>query len=784
MGRQSVREEFHPLAGVRVVDLGRWVAAPWCAQVLSWLGAEVVRIEPAEGDPLLELAADAGSDARCLYDDANRGKAVRRAEEEGSYLPLVRGELATARVLVDDHTPAELAALGLDLDDLARRRPELVIVSVTAHGLDGPHADRPACELTTYHAGGEGATLPSENVYRLFPHRPPVRPGRFLADHDTGLTAAVAVLGALVGTRRGRSGGFVEVAGTEVECGLNRTTLSRAWFEGRDFDRTYRGYDYAGALRCQDGWIAIRPVEERHWTSFCEVIGRPDLATDPRFSDRGRRYTNADDLTAELEGWTSARTRAQVRTFLLEAGCPGGPFLEPAELADDPAIASRGLLGPVPGGGLAPVRSFLVTGGGDGPAAQAAGPVAVAAPLPAPVVGPATGAGQTGLPLAGLRVVDLTWVAAGPYATELLAFLGAEVVRVESPRTPDLFRRDMSDSGADLDSSIRFMDLNQAKKSVVADLKTPEGTELVLGMVERADVLVENYRPGVRARLGLGDDVLRGRNPDLVVLALSGFGTDALDANRPGYASVFNAEGGLGAMTGYPDAPPSDIRDTNDLRAGTNGCLGVLAGLFHVLGGGGGITVDAAARDALVVLQGHLVLQASRGGRPVRAGNTLDRAVPYDCYRCGDGRWVAVGVRTRSEWDGLAALLGPAAADPRLRDLEDRLRRRVEVDVLVRDFAAGREAHEMIEALTAVGVPAGLSAAAGDIAADPQLRARAAIRAVDHPRLGTITLVGSPFRWRPAAPEEHLRPPLLGEHGALVARSWGLAGGVVGEPVR
>ncbi len=745
---------FRPLTGVHVVDTGRWVAAPWTAQTLSWLGARVVRIEPPGADPLLGLAHGPSSTAQCLYDEANRGKQVLHPSDVRSYLATIEEQVAVADVLIDDHTPAEQAELGLDLARLRSTCPGLVIVSVTGHGLSGPSADRAACELTAYHSGGEGATLPSENVYRLFPDRPPVRAGRFLADHDTGLTAAVAALGALFGRARSGSGELVEVAADEVACGLNRTTLSRAFFEHHDYDRTYRGYDYAGALRCADGWVAIRPVEERHWQSFCRQIGRADLADHPLFADRGLRYDNADALTLELERYTATRPREEVRRALLAAGCPGGPFLEPAELADDPAIASRGLLGPVGGGGRAPVRSFQV--------GRRAQPMA----RPPEPISPGV------LPLTGIRVVDLTWVAAGPYATELLAFLGAEVVRVESPATPDLFRRNMSDASADLDSSIRFMDLNQAKESVVADLKSDEGRERVLRMVQSADVLIENYRPGVRDRLGLSDETLLARNPALVIVALSGFGTAALDADRPGYASVFNAEGGLGAMTGYPDAPPSDIRDTNDLRGGTNACLATLAALWHVAHGGGGLVVDAATRDALVVLQGHLVLAAERGARPLRDGNRLDFAAPYDCFRAADGRWVAVGVRTDEEWARLVPLLDPRAGAAALAGWRRRVARRDEVDALVAAYVGARPANDVIAGVAACRVPVGLSAAASDLLGDPHLQARGTFRTVDHPRLGDITLVGAPFRLHSVGQADYARPPLLGEHGDLVDDRW------------
>lgn len=736
-----------PLLGLRVVDASSWVAGPWCTQLLSWLGADVTKVDPPGGDPLTQLDDGPDSTGRCLDDDANRGKRRIPTSTDTEYAQTVAELVAASDVLVCDWTPSRQQQLDLSPDGLRNRHAGLTVVSVTSHGCAGPDANRAGCELTVYHAGGEGATLPSENVARDFPDRPPVRAGSFLADHDTGLTAALATVGALIGRRRAGVGYSVDVAGVEVEAGLNRTTLSRALAEGRDFDRTYRGYDYAGALRCIDGWVAVRPVEERQWAGLCAAIGRPDLTADPRFADRLLRYDNADELTGELESWTTAHSREQVRTALLEAACPGGPFLSPGDVIADKAIGSRELFGAVSGsgiagGGVAPVRAWhSSTSGGRGTRQW-----------------PALEAGA--LPLTGLKVIDLTWVAAGPYATELLAFLGAEVIRVESATRPDIFRRSQDDPDADLDSSVRFMDLNQAKKSVVLNLKDPGDRALLLGLVADADVLAENFRPGVRERLGLGDEVLHEVNPAVVILALSGFGTDALDADRPGYASVFNAEGGLGWMTGYADAPPSDVRDTNDLRGGTLGALAVACALLDVANGGPGSVVDVATRDALVVLQGHLGLRASRGIDPTRAGNTLDGCVPYDCYLTADARWIAIGVRTDDEWSAFSKATGVEGPAARRRRVEQR----TAIDTAVSAWAAGTTAQEAIDRLGRAGVPAGLSAYASDLAADRHLRARRALAEVEHPRLGTLTLVQAPFVLG-AARAVYRRPPLLGEHG-------------------
>ncbi len=734
-----------PLSGTRVIDASTWVAGPWCSQVLSWLGADVVKVDPPGGDPLTQLDDGPDSTGRCLDDDANRGKRRITTPSDPAYAVTVTDLLPGADVLVCDWTPARRLQLGLTIEGLQAAHPGLIITTVTPWGSTGPQADRAGCELTVYHAGGEGSTLPSENVARDFPDRPPVRAGLFLADHDAGLTAALATVAALLGRQRSGHGIAIDVAGAEVEAGLNRTTVSRALAEGRDFDRTYRGYDYAGALRCTDGWVAVRPVEERQWQGLCAGIGRPDLVEDPRFHNRLRRYDNADELTAELEAWTGLHNREQVRAVLLAAGCPGGPFLSPGDVLADKAIGSRELFAEIASGGMAPVRAWHRT--------LLRGDVAAQWP---PLANPA-------LPLEGLRVLDLTWVAAGPYATELLAFLGAEVIRVESASRPDIFRRSQDNPDADLDSSVRFMDLNQAKKSIVLDLKDAVDRQLLLDMVAASDVLAENFRPGVRDRLGLGDEVLHAINPSLVVLALSGFGAAALDADRPGYASVFNAEGGLGWMTGYPDAAPSDVRDTNDLRGGTLGALAVVSALLEVATDGCGAVVDVATRDALAVLQGHLVLAASRGRDPLRAGNTLDCCVPYDCYRAKDGRWVAIGVRTDAEWLAFHAATGIDAPTRR----RERVAQRSAVDAAVTAWAAATGSDDVVRTLGEAGVPAGLSAGASDIARDQQIRARGGLATVEHPRLGALRLVQAPFVLGELR-QRYGRPPLLDEHGSEV----------------
>jgi crotonobetainyl-CoA:carnitine CoA-transferase CaiB-like acyl-CoA transferase len=728
-----------PLAGVRVLEDARFVAAPFSGLLLRWMGATVVRLQGVDGRPTCGFEDPRLDALMATFLDAGK---ETRVDPECTGDSLAE-ELAQADVFLSDRTISDLRGRGLDPLLLREKFPRLVFVSLTGYGLDGPHADWPASELTTYHAGGEGYLLPAEPVHALFPDRPPVRAGRSLGEYDAGLCTAIGAVAGLVRRERSGEGEIVEVSAQEVQLGLHRTTLSRCLYEHEDADRSYRGYDYAGTLRCREGYLCIRPVEDHQFAALAAASGRPELAEDPRFATRNARFDHGDELTAELELWSAERGRDELRAALLDSGCPAGPFLEPHEVLEDPRNRERQVFAPC-GDGRAPSRLFRgrLEGERSAPPAAAIEPDAL-----------------SGRPLAGLRVLDFTWVAAGPHAAELLAFMGAEVIKVESRERPDLFRR-RQDGIPDLDTSIRFVDLNQGKRSICLDLKAPEDVAVVEGLAARSDLVIDNFRPGVRDRLGLSDAVLRAANPRLVVVSISGFGHEGAERDRPGYASIFNAESGMGAMTGYPDAPPADVRDSNDLRVGMAACLAGVGGLFAAARDGRASTFDIAARDALIALQGDVFLEASLGGRPTRSTNALGELCPYGCYPAPDDAWVAVSVRDEDEWRALAASVGGALEDPALTGLQARAARREEVEEALVAWLAGRPADRSVRILAEAGVPAALSSAAGVLHGDPHLRSRNFFRTIDYDGMGELIMLGSPLRFgEPGTPPPVVAPP-------------------------
>lgn len=737
-------ESVQPLLGMRVVELGSEIGVMFCGRVLSWLGAEVARVEDETSRRGMRWSVGDDGFGVAAYDYCNAGKTVLAST---SVPEEVRDLLDHADVFLTDWSAARLAAAGLAPRHVREVHAGLIVVSVTGLGLTGPRAEWGSTELTTYHAGGEGFLLPGNPIFSQFPDRPPVRGGRFLADYDAALIGVLGTLAAVFRRCRTGAGDIVEVSGQEVQVGLNRTHLSRCFFEGRDIDRGDRGYDYGGLLEAADGWITLRPTEDEQWRSFARAIGREELADDPRFSTRHARDAHGPALTEELVTWSRARSRREIREVILGASCPGGPFLEVDEVLVDEVLAERELFVDT-AGGLAPGR--LMESLGDAPA----------------VVPRSSESGNGAGPLAGVRVLDLTWVAAGPYATELLAFLGADVVKIESRDRPDLFRRLLQERSDDLDTSIRFVDLNQHKRSVCLDLKSVGGRDALRALARVSDVVVDNFRPGVRERLGIGDEALRSENPYLVSAAMSGFGASGSMRARPGYASVFNAESGIGAMTGYDDGPPTEIRDSNDLRAGTATACGALAALVARERMGVVGSVGIAAREVLVALQGDALLEASRGQTPTRSGNALGRLAPYGVWNAADGNWVALAVTDTAQWQALVEVVADVRLhDPDLNDATSRWRERETIAGIVADWLAKRTAGDAVEALGAAGVPVSVSAPASSVRDDPHLRHRGLFAQVSHPKLGALTVIGAPVRfWNDGGLKPPVSSPLLGQH--------------------
>ena len=381
----------------------------------------------------------------------------------------------------------------------------------------------------------------------------------------------------------------------------------------------------------------------------------------------------------------------------------------------------------------------------------------------------ATGGGRGAL--AGVRILDFTNLLAGPIGTMFLGLMGAEVIKVESRVQMDGARRPPY-AYEDPDRSTVFNALNLNKQSIQLNLKHPEALELAYRLVAISDAVVENMRPGVMDRLGLGYERLRQENPTIVMASISNGGASGPEASYPGYAAVFNGLSGMGHLTGYPDGPPTEIRDSTDARVATNATFAVLVALFHRIRTGEGQFIDLSSREAITVPAAEALIDYVMNQRVLgRQGNRDPGMAPHGCYRCkGEDSWVTIALGSDAEWEAFCLVAGHGewAADPRFGDPFLRRRNQEVLDGLVEGWTQGHTVHELAELLQFAGVAASPSMSSRDLVEDAHLRARGAWQEVRHPVLGPSKVQGPPWRFSHTPARVHSPGPLMGQQNQRV----------------
>ena len=374
-------------------------------------------------------------------------------------------------------------------------------------------------------------------------------------------------------------------------------------------------------------------------------------------------------------------------------------------------------------------------------------------------------------PLHGVRVVDLTRALAGPYATLMLGDAGADVVKVERPGTGDDTRgwgppfAEAPDGGAPV--STYFLSVNRNKRSVELDLKDEADLGRLRDLIADADVLVENFRPGVMERLGLGDEPLEQLNPRLVVLSITGFGAGGPHGHRPGFDQILQGEGGLMSFTGPVGGPPTKVGvPIADILAGMFGAYGVVASLYERERSGRGQRVSSSLLGGMIAIhtfQGTRWLVA--GDVPASSGNRHPSIQPYGAFRCADGR-INVAVGSEGLWRRFAPLVALDPDDARFATNGDRVGRVDELEALIEDAFATADTDTWLARLDEAGVPAGRIAGLDDVYASPQVAHLGLVDEVDHPTLGRIGLPGPPVAYSRSTRDDPQAPPLLGQHNA------------------
>lgn len=486
------------LNGFRVVQIGPGLAAAVCGRLLADVGATVTRIDPDRSTPLSQ--------------HLNRGPVSTDAEP------------AAADLIVCEGSPAALQRTGKAVETLRKATPHAPLVLISPFGQTGPRAEEPATDLTLFFASGIARMLTGQ-VDNL--DEPPMRPVGEQSAFIGGLAAACAGMHAALL----RNGAVVDVSIHEALATLAISELTRASRTGESWSRK-RVADGNGATVCilpaSDGYVAISPREDRQWASWLQAMGAPAWGSDPRFAVRKDRVANWDALHALMSAWSRGKTKQCIAETAQAAHVPSFPLCDPAEHLRSAQLRHRGFFQPA----IVSGQTVQVPGSTFGlHVTQGTG--TDTAPAPGP------------LPLSGIRVLDLSWVIAGPTATRYLAAMGAEVIKIEAPGRGDPGR-----------TSELHTVLGQAKKSIVLDLKNTDAIAVARALAARSDVLVENFATGVMDRLRLGADALREINPNLIYVSASGLGRTGPESHAVAYGTLLQCYAGFAGLNRHPGGPP------------------------------------------------------------------------------------------------------------------------------------------------------------------------------------------------------------------------------------
>jgi len=782
------------LGGVRVLEYCEMVCGPYCTKLLADLGAEVVKVErPGTGDrarsrgPFLNDTPHPERSGLFLYLNTNKlGVTVDPATDAGRAAFLER--VGRADVLVEDTAPGTMTGLGLGCESLWEVNPRLIVTSVTGFGQTGPYRDYKGHHLNIYHASGQAQFSYTEKRGR---DTPPVKGGGMVGDYDAGLSAAVATLAALY--RRGTDGAgqHIDVSRQEALISLDRVDISN--FANDPNAGARRRGMLGGLMPCKDGHVVVVAPQQHQWEALVQLLGDPEWAHDEKCRDEWSRAENATELQPRIEEWMRQHTKQEIYHRGQSYGCPVAPvnssadvynsaqqkyrrfFVEidhpeagtfdypsaPYRLSETPWRVQR----PAPLLGEHDASILRHAGQGKG----ALGQVEYAGDH-------ARGEGSNGgAPLAGVRVVDFTWAWAGPYAALLLALLGAEVIKVESRRRLDHTRLRSLMTGPTMggpDHSAVFNDINLNKLSITLNLGRPEAVGIARELVKVSDVVIQNMRPGVMDRLGLGYEALKETRPDIIMLSSSAVGTTGPEQGYVGYAPNFAALSGLAYITGHPDGPPSTLTGAIDTRVGTTAAFAILAALYYRRRTGRGQHIDLSSSEAIGCLAGDVFMDYTMNGRVrERSGNRDEVMAPHGCYPCqGEDRWVTIAVATEEEWRAFCkAVERPEwGSDARFADAASRRRHEAELDSLISEWTRWHTDYDVMRILQDVGVASAPTFSGRSIPQDPHCRERGIFVEVEHPVLGRRVVVGPPWRLSGTPACTPRAAPLLGEHNRYV----------------
>ena len=829
------------LDGMRVLDLTQFEAGPACTQALAWLGADVVKVEkPGRGDRARgadRARNEAYAPAFCAWNANKRSLAIDIGSEAGHalFLRLV----PKFDVLVENFGPGVMERLGIDHETLGAVSPGLIQARIKGFGNSGPHAGFAVGPPIAQAASGAFSINGRPDGPPLLPG-----PMGDAAAGVYAAVAVLAAWTRKLRTGRGQWIDIsMQEAMTLFVRGRGAIYApwgARAARRSGNIGDAPSADLYPCKPYGPNDHIYLTPMTEDQWGALCEAMGRPELRTDLRFYSPRWRLQNHRALREEISSWTRTQTKHEAMETLCAAGVPSSACLDTADMLDDRHLTARGFMeeielpvhGKVRVPGFAPrlsasrvplkrpprlgehtgelLRAELGLDDAQLEALREAGtiggPLRSGRPGPEQPVraippsetrrltdgqvsrdrhvrafpAPPDARRGTMAALDGMKVLDMTQYEAGPACTQVLAWLGADVVKVEPPGRGDGARNFGGDANA---YSAFFCAWNANKRSLAVDLGGARGRDLLLRLARRFDVFVENYSPGVIERFDIGYETLSAINPGLIYTRIKGFGLSGPHAGFRSVDPTAQAAAGAFSVNGEADGPPTMPGPTlADSGTGLQAAMAVLAAWTRKQRSGEGQLIELSMQEATTYyLRSHFFGRTMSRARPAgRSGNSLGLppAGLYACKPFGRNDYIYLQPLTDGHWDALCEVMDRAGlrTDPRFYSTRWRLQNAAALREEIGAWVGKRTKHEAMEVIAGAGVPCSACLDTADLHRDPHLAARGFIHELELPVHGRVRMLGF-------APESSAlcagirRPPLLGEHsGEVLNAELGLDG--------
>ncbi|MCX5860041.1 MAG: CoA transferase [Proteobacteria bacterium] len=757
------------LNGLRVVEYGGGTAAGFATRILADLGAEVIKVESPAGDPIRKYGPfradrpDRESSGYFTYLNAGkRGVTLDLLQEEGraGFLELLR----EADLLVESgFTVADLEAGKLAYPELAQANPGLVMVSISPFGKTGPYRNFRGYGLSA-------SALGSLSIVLGTPGKEPLSIPYEQCEFQAALHGASAALTALLARRKTGHGQFVDVAAAEVMLyycrGMFLVTREANVGWSRRGTRQQVSIYPTGFFPCKDGYFCIASQSPKQWKKLIKIMGEPEWSKDEAMRNAmtlGIQTPDAGD--AVFKPWLMSLTRKELMELAMEHDLTMGAVNRIDEIINDPhfearklwAVVEHSILGQVKMPGMsyllsetpgriektsprlgehnreilfekniwksAPIDAFSnssppLMGGDRGEGEK--NNISSSSPQPSPLKGEGTPIYSLKRPLEGYRIIDFGWNWAGPMSAQILADMGAEVIKIETSARQDLMR---------LMGYLRhfFRQNNRNKLSITIDIKQPGGVELVKRLASVSDVILDNFSAGVMERNGLGYQALKEVNEKIIAISMSMAGQSGPLSGMKGFASIATGYAGLEGLIGYRGEGATGLMSIGygDTNMAIQGVFATLAALYYREKTGRGQFIDVSQIEGVMALMGKPILDFLLNGRVAEAmGNFHPDLVPHGIYPTkGEDQWVSIAVGTEPEWEAFCRVIGHPEwiKDERFKKTRYRLQNSRDLDGLISEWTRGYTNYEVMNLLQGAGVAAMPVLGVEDGDADPHL---------------------------------------------------------------